>query len=734
MNYRRRFQEMAAPAGLAFSVLTAPLAAAASTPALDAASGARAGSLPLLLAPLVVTASRAPQPAGTLAVAADVLSADDLHASPSLAIDDALRSIPAFSLFRRSGSLTANPTAQGVSLRGLGPSGASRSLVLLDGVPLNDPFGGWVAWTKVPRLSLSAIEIVRGGGSGAWGNAALGGTVQLLTDAPGATAASAGPPGPPAARAVIEAAGGDFSTFGGELLFTGTPGTSVAGAADNRFLSLRSVSLDAAAFTTGGVYLVRHPGSIDRPADLDYQRAQASVRTTLAGSADLVVTARAYAEDRGNGTPLQRNASHETFLAATLTNRPAAGAVATGGQPDYSLSLYFQKQSFESFFSSVSADRTTETPASDQYDVPATAAGAAFTATWGGPEDDARFTAGADLRYVEGETREDYLYSAPLGDFTRRRFAGGEQVFAGGFARYEYRFAPRWRGSLGARVDYWTNRDGHRREWDTTAPASAPLRDDRYSAADGVEFSPDAGLVWQAAQHLRVRGSVYQAFRVPTLNEYYRPFRVGPVTTEANPELSPETLTGGELGLDLGDERAGAALTLFVNELEDAVTNVTVAPDTRQRRNLDRVRVQGLEASVHARPHPSLYLKAGYLFSDARVTDPGAGATELDGKRLAQVPRHTLSASLRWTAPGALEVNARLRWFSDQYEDDENTLRLAAATVVDLGLSRRFGRDLEVFVAVENCFDTEVQTGRTAAGVVSVGPPRQARAGVRWNW
>src|SRR2546429_4619415 len=102
-----------------------------------------------------------------------------------LPLHDALpisfRGVPVFIFFRRGDSLPANPAAQGVSLRGLGPSGASRSLVLLDGVPLNDPFGGWVAWTKVPREGLERAELVPGGGATAWGNAALGGVVQLFT-------------------------------------------------------------------------------------------------------------------------------------------------------------------------------------------------------------------------------------------------------------------------------------------------------------------------------------------------------------------------------------------------------------------------------------------------------------------------------------------------------------------------------------------------------------------------
>ncbi|MES1168358.1 MAG: Plug domain-containing protein, partial [Oleiharenicola lentus] len=135
----------------------------------------------MALPTMVVSTARTAEPPDQVPFAATIVTADTLRTTPSTVLDGALRSLPAFSLFRRSDSLTANPTAQGVSLRGLGPSGASRSLVLLDGVPLNDPFGGWVAWTKVPRESLAGAELVRGGGATAWGNAALGGVVQLLT-------------------------------------------------------------------------------------------------------------------------------------------------------------------------------------------------------------------------------------------------------------------------------------------------------------------------------------------------------------------------------------------------------------------------------------------------------------------------------------------------------------------------------------------------------------------------
>src|SRR5713101_1328079 len=118
-----------------------------------------------------------------------VLSQDNFAATAVRTIDDALRQVPGFSLFRRSGSRTANPTSQGVSLRGLGASGASRAIVLADGVPLNDPFGGWVYWDRVPHESVTQVEVLRGGASHLYGSSALGGVVNIMTKKPDANAA-----------------------------------------------------------------------------------------------------------------------------------------------------------------------------------------------------------------------------------------------------------------------------------------------------------------------------------------------------------------------------------------------------------------------------------------------------------------------------------------------------------------------------------------------------------------
>src|SRR5687767_5717098 len=129
---------------------------------------------------ITVTATRTETRVADTPASVFVLSEEVLAATAAPTIDDALRQVAGFTLFRRSGSRVANPTAQGVTLRGVGASGASRALVLDDGVPLNDPFGGWVYWGRVPMSSLDRAEVLRGGASDLYGSSAMGGVIQFI--------------------------------------------------------------------------------------------------------------------------------------------------------------------------------------------------------------------------------------------------------------------------------------------------------------------------------------------------------------------------------------------------------------------------------------------------------------------------------------------------------------------------------------------------------------------------
>jgi outer membrane receptor protein involved in Fe transport len=494
------------------------------------------------LDPMTVSSTRSPEPRSQVPFTVEVVPAEAFSDGISLTPDDALRGSAEFSLFRRNDSMTANPTSQGVSLRGLGPSGASRSLVLLDGVPLNDPFGGWVTWSAVPVDSIAGAEIVPGGGSTAWGNDALAGVIQLFSVQPL----------PGTGDAAVR--WGGFDTRSADLAVAEQVGPGT--------LELRGES-----FATDGSVLIapESRGAVDVPAASRHSSAAGSWRGTVGGGVSLTATLRTFDEWRDNGTPFQQNRSRQVLgsVAASGNGSPDESWNATG---------YIENQGFSQTFSSVNAARSAETPASEQFAVPTTAAGLAASSTWTDAAG-AKTTAGADFRTVQGETREHFAYSG--GMFTEQRMAGGAQSFAGAFVERIQPLGSALSATAGLRLDRWADTDGHRTE--TRLASGAVLLGETFPDRSGLELSPSAGLAWRATPELEFHVDGQHAFRQPTLNELYRPFRVGTTITEANPALSTEHADSVEAGAAWTRGTLRLTLAGFADRLSDAGANVTVA-------------------------------------------------------------------------------------------------------------------------------------------------------------
>ena len=584
---------------------------------------------------IVVTAARGEQRLVDAVSPTSVLSREDLSRSPALTLDDRLRQIPGFSLLRRSSSLTAHPTAQGVSLRGLGPSGASRTLVLLDGAPLNDPFGGWVYWDRLPVSALAAVEVARGSLSQLYGSAAMGGTIQLLPRAPQPDTVE------------VTARGGDRATrdlevFASDAAANGAWGYSLAGR----------------LFDTGGFYILAPPdrGAVDRRAGVDFG--------TLFGRFErgrYHLGVNVFDEERRNGTALQRNDTSLRSLEAGWTGER------------WAWSAYGQSEDFHSTFSRVLPDRSQEFLTADQ-DFPTHGLGGSAAWHSGGG-----LLAGADVRRITWKDQD--------------------QTLGGVYAQEIFGLSPRLDLLAGARLDVWE------------------------SARTRTSFNPRLGALFRAGDAVTLRASVYRGFRAPTLNELYRPFRVGNIETLANPNLGEESLLGAEAGIDLHPSASVfARVNAFRNRIDGAIGNVTlsVTPQliTRRRENLDRVTAEGLEAEVHLRPLPRWELQAAYLYSDSRVD-----RTRL---RVPQVPLN--QGSLGIVFDGPLAVLLQARWAGDQFEDDLNQLVLPSFVVADLSLRRPLSRRLELVLAAENLFDEKVITGRLP--LATLGSPRLVQVGV----
>jgi len=652
---------------------------------------------PALAEEITVTATGVESRLADVPAAVTVLDRDELDAAPALALDDVLRQVPGFTLFRRSGSRTANPTTQGPSLRGVGGSGASRALVLGDGIPLNDPFGGWVAWARVPRLALQRVEVLRGGASDLYGTGALTGVIQLLRRpiVPGAWAA--------------EASAGNQSTASADLWSAARRGGWGGSLAAERLTTEGAVPV--APDERGAVDVAA--GGHQTSVELTVERSPISGASSAGARSRLFARGSSFEERRFNGTPQQTNSTwmREAALGADV---PALGG-------DAALRLWATRERYFQTFSVVAADRDSEVKNRDQR-VPSRVRGA--SARWTRPlAGGATLLAGLEERRTRGSSDERL--------FTNGRIvassSGGRQDLEGAYVEALLAPAPRWSFAAGLRGDGWRN---------VSNPGSGGAPPGVRERRDAQALSPRLSARFQAGDSWALDLAGYRSFRAPTLNELYRGFRVGNVVTDPNPRLGPERLRGAELGIGWTPRTTRAArvrASLFSMDLEDSIANVTISstPELvrRRRENLGRTRARGVELEGEAQPWRRLGVAGSWLLVDSTVRSFAADAA-LVGKRVPQVPRAQASLSFSWRGD-ATNATVAGRWSAGAFEDDRNTAALDRFTLVDAELGRRLHPGLTVFVAVENLFDEEYVVGR--AGVTTVGTPRLLRVGVRFS-
>jgi len=671
--------------------------------------------LPAQLPEVVVAAARLPPTAGDAAFS--VIRLDQQVLDRATRLDEALATVPAVSLFRRTSSLGANPTTQGISLRAIAPSGAGRTLVTLDGEPLNDPFGGWVIWSQVAPEALESVDIVRGAGAGPYGAGALTGVITLRErDRRGG---------------VFDASAGDY-------------GARRVGAATTLTHGRLSITGSALYDRSAGYVPVRAAaaGAADTPLDLKARSAALRSDIGIDSATALSVRASAYQEDRGSGLAGARSTASGQGYSAALARTSQSNRLGWRAQ------VWRRESDFANTAVAVAPGRVGTTPANDQYATPASGWGGNLALRRSGlivGGGRLEWEVGADARFAEGETQERFRFMA--GRFTRDRFAGGETAVIGGYGEGSWTGGP-WLVAGGVRLDRWKTTEGHRLERDRAT--GLPTLDETYPDRSGDVVSARLAVRRDLGTGLAARAAAYSSFRPATLNELHRPFRVGNDLTEANAALEPETLRGVETGLSWHHGGTTVGATVFWNRLDNAIVNVTLGQGPgiipalpragfvpaggvlRQRRNAGVIDAAGLELTAEHR-FEAVTLIGAVSATDAEVNG-GSAAPQLTGLRPAQAPVLSATAGVDWRATDRLTLSVRTRYESRRFDDDLNSRMLDAAVTSDVRADLRLRHDVVLYAAADNLLDRDVEVSKTADGVAGFGPPRTLRAGVSLSW
>ena len=622
--------------------------------------------------------------------ATTTLERETIVAAPSGRIEDVLRNVAGFQQFRRSDSRSSNPSAQGVTLRALGGNATSRALVLLDGVPIADPFFGYIPLSAIAPETLGTIRVTRGGGSGPFGAGALAGTIELESAEPGAG-------------------------FLGSAAVNDRGETEASGVLTQRLG--RGFAVASGRWDRGqGFFTTPADQRVPATARSAFDSWNAALRTVAPLTDTIEVQARIAAF---------RDARTLRFEGADSTSEGEEASIRFVGRGPWQFDALAYVQARD--FSNIVISSTRFTPTLDQRRTPSTGVGGKFELRPPILEGhDIRI--GADYRRADGELQEEAL-NAVTGAVTERRRAGGATGNLGIFLEDDWQIGPLTING-GLRADRSSITGGFFRAVSATTGAvvSEVLAPDRADWS----LSWRAGALFYATRRLDLRAAAYTGLRLPTLNELYRPFVVFPVTTQANADLVNERLRGYEIGLDWQPvNEIVIAVTAFDNEVENAIANVTVGPNLRRRANLPAIKARGIEASVAAK-FGEVSLDGALAWTDTEVRGEGPSA-DLDGLRPAQTPDFAATLTLDWQPAPGWRIAGTLRHVSAQFEDDRQADRLPPATTFDAFLAAPLWGRLSMILRGENLTDEAIVT-RNQGGSIDRGVPRTVWLGLRYGF
>lgn len=637
---------------------------------------------------IVVVGSGLPETPSSPAYGTVLVDRDQITSGSSGRIEDVLNTVAGFQQFRRADSRSANPSAQGATVRALGGNASTRALLLLDGVPLSDPFFGYIPFSSIVPERLGSIRVTRGGGTGPFGAGALTGVIEMETADPR-----------------------DLGLFYGQAMVNQRGETELSA-------SLAPELGDGYAIVGGrwdrgqGFYTTPEDQRVDASARARFDSWSLNGRVVqpLTDDVEIQVGAVVFEDHRTLRFKGADSSSEGQDVSARIISR---------GPWQVEALAYGQWRNFTNIV--VSSSNFTKTL--DQRDTPSSGIGGKLEVR---PPVGGGFVPrlGVDYRKSEGDLHE--IRYQPSGAENGMRYAGGENTDLGFYAENDWLLGPLTLTG-GVRADRWTIRDGYHRNLNASGvelPGSA-----EYANRSGWDTSYRGGAMVQATPEVRVRAAAYSGLRLPTLNELYRPFVVFPITTNANAELKNERLEGYEAGLDWQPaEGALFSITAFDNKVKNAVANVTVSDTVRERQNIDAIRSKGIELAAMLNVG-QFGFNGALAYTDAEQQGSG-DSVALDGFRPAQTPKWAANATVSYRPADRTVFSATVRHVGAQYEDDRETGLQPAATTLDLFAQVPVTQSISFVARAENVFD-EVIVTRNQGGSMDYGVPATVWAGFR---
>jgi outer membrane receptor protein involved in Fe transport len=611
---------------------------------------------------IVVTATRSERAVSELPISTTVVGEQEIQSTPAHTIDDVLRTIPGINM-PLSTALNNTVQSQRISMRGLG---GTRALVLLDGVPMHDPFYGTVEWQKVPLDTLKQAEVVRGANASLFGNFALGGTINLLTR--------------PVDASLVRVDGS-----------YGTNATQHQSLSVDQILTDRlSARLSHNRFSTNGTYRQPIPGNIDVPGwnDTAITSARLEFKPNDGTTAYLKVDSSQI--DVSQGTRLSKVLRDITDFATGVQYALTSNSL-------LSTSVFHQRENMHLFSSGTIGNRENEYVSTDSR-IPGRATGASLEWSTQRRGSVPFLSVGVDVQDVKAD--EDGISYNRNGVQTLHDVVGGHQKFAGVFAQVSWQPIDRLEVLSSARFDYFSNVG----QQQIVGGALNP-----YPSAESKQFDPRVSVRYGLGARSAIRAAAYRGFKAPTLRELYRNTQSGITQLLANPYLEPETLLGADLGFEWAAAGTHVELNVFRNDIDGLQVRTPVpgqGPNVVRNVNVGTGRSQGIEAMADVRLSQRWSIDAGYAYTDSTILENKIDPT-LEGKQVPDVPKHMGSLSIRFHALSGTSIDVRGRVLSRSYGEPANVVPAPAHRIVDVSVSQPIRSWIDAYARLENAFDEQ---------------------------
>jgi len=686
------------------------------------------------LSDVIVNATRSGTPLDQMSLNTTILTKEVLESSPDQTIDQVLKNVPGVFL-NDVPYYQKDPTGQSINVRGLG---YGRTLVLIDGLPANDAFYGTVQWNLVPMSSIESVEFVRGGVSSLYGNYGMGGVININTKTPKNSGQD------------VSASYGSFGTG------------NVAASKDLMVSDAVQMRFSADYFSSEGFqnYATISPGS---PSNVKNGMGTDAVKNSNIRLQNYFKPTQDTNAFLRLGYSTMADLSNNYAIAPNLIQ---TADVAGGSTTNLDVDKKVQVNAFyqnTNFYKQTADNLTTGSKSpyiNANYTDPYSTVGASaqYTHDLKAAGID-QYIIGIDARNISASNLTNNLNTNGNGTVTSVNYAQGQQNFYGllGQLKSNASIIP-LETTLGARVDVWNS------QTPTLYNASANGANPIYQAIPNqskTQLSPSLGFVYKATDDLNLRTAAYQAFHAPSMNNTLRSY--GNTTTGysiANPNLTPETMTGYEVGSDYRWKGGFAQLTAFNNYIQNAITSykittanwdfanslcaasgiagcqptsskspgyTNVSYYTNQQNLLSR----GLELQYHHDVNANWALDGGYSYTRTVLT--WSATTDPINGQVGGVPMNMANAGITYYPIPQASVSTTVRYVGNSWMDTAHLYPVPAYAVVGLRANYQVTPQASVFASVVNLFNRQYVTFNIASAASSyqAGMPQAISVGAR---